>query len=436
MLVRSGLRYRDYSGDGRAFDDARAFVDYVLSHGRTAASDAWALVPYASADPFAVPYRGAHDERYCDPKGDPHCGRGDGLGFLEPDKVGEFGHALVLLYEATGEEKYLVAALRCADALSKHVQEGDSEHSPWPFRVDAKTNRLVRDAYSSNVILTIQLLDELERIGRSSDATRRARDLAFAWLEKFPMKNMAWQGFFEDIPNQKSPMDNPNQYSPGETARYFIRRGQAGDLERAKSLIRYIQETFVVDAKIGAGGMSPAILHGAETVSEQKADMAKMGSHTARYASLLAAVYEHTGDESFRERARRSFAWATHCADPSGIVKVGPDDVEGFWFSDGYGDYMVHFLDGMASVPAWVPTDRAHILRSTSVLRSVKLDLARVTYDPFAPGTDEVSVPARGAKVRIAGQVVEPRERRVLGSGEWLRIDRTLPGVVTISWER
>ena len=316
------------------------------------------------------------------------------------------------------------------------MKEGDRSHSPWPFRVDAKTGTVVRDTYSSNVILTIQLLDELARIGRGNDTHARARSLAMTWLERFPMKNMNWQGFFEDIPNQSGPSDNPNQYSPGETARYFLRRNEPGDLERAKSLVRFIQDTFVVEVKGGDGGMTPAMMHGAEMVSEQRADMAKMGSHTARYASLLAALYEHTGNDSFRERARRSFAWATYCIDPKGVVKVGPDDAEGFWFSDGYGDYMIHFLDGMAAVPAWAPRDKPHVLRSTAVLRSVSGTAQRLVYDPFGPGVDEVILPGEGAKVFVDGQEVRPRDRRPLPGGEWLRIERSYPGQVMIEWAR
>ncbi len=433
MLVRSALRYRDYSGDARPLDDARDFVDYVLARGLTSESDAWSLVPYASSEPYK-PYHGAPDTLCCGDK--PGCGCGDGVGFLEPDKVGEFGHALALLYVATEETRYLDAAMKCADALAKHVREGDKSHSPWPFRVDAKTGTVVRDPYSSNVIFAVQLLDELARIGRGNDAYARARSVAMEWLEKYPMKNMNWQGFFEDIPSQAGPSDNPNQYSPGETARYFLRRNESGDLERAKSLVHFIQKTFVVDVKEPDGSVTPAMMHGAETVSEQKADMAKMGSHTARYASLLAKLYEVTGDSSLRERASRAFAWATYCIDPKGVVKVGPSDQEGYWFSDGYGHYMIHFLDGMASVPAWVPRDRPHVTRSTTVIRSLNAADGLLTYKPFGPGVDELVVPGSGATVRVDGQELKPRARKALEGGEWLQVERNFPGDVTVQWAK
>jgi hypothetical protein len=37
----------------------------------------------------------------------------------------------------------------------------------------------------------------------------------------------------------------------------------------------------------------------------------------------------------------------------------------------GYADYIRHFMSGLASVPAWAPKDQDHLLRSTSVVRSI-----------------------------------------------------------------
>ncbi len=127
------------------------------AHGTTPADWDWASVPYASAGAGDVDYRGA-DDAWCD-----FCGRGDGLGVIEPDKVGELGYAYMQLFEATGDERYRDAAVACADALARHVRQGDETRSPWPFRVYAQTN-VAREEYSSNVIGAMMLFDELSRL--------------------------------------------------------------------------------------------------------------------------------------------------------------------------------------------------------------------------------------------------------------------------------
>jgi len=406
MLVRSSLRWYAYSGDRAPLDRTRALVDHVLDDGRTQKTDAWAEVPYSSANGGDLIYRGGDDVKYCEPH-EP-CGRGDGPGFLEPDKVGEFGHALVLLHQATGEEKYLVAAKLCADALAKYVTPGDANHSPWPFRVDAQKNEKVREPYTSNIVPTIMMFDALEAIGITNDAYKNARKLAHAWLLAYPVKTMHWQGFFEDIPIHEKPGTNPNQYSAGEAARFLLDRPDADPegAKHAREIVEWIAKTFAVDVTAPIGP-TPGHWHQAEVISEQQADMAKMGSHTARFASVLARLYEVTGDTSLRERARRSFAWATYCIDEKGVVKVGPDDREGYWFSDGYGDYMIHFLDGMAAIPAWAPRGEAHVLRTSSVPREVayeKGSLHFVVAD--GNGRDEIALPATPTSIAFDGKPI------------------------------
>jgi hypothetical protein len=404
MLVRSALRWYAYSGDRLPLDRARALVDHVLDNGRTQKTDAWAEVPYSSANGGDLVYRGGDDTKYCEPH-EP-CGRGDGPGFLEPDKVGEIGHALVLLHLATGEARYLDAARRCADALAKHVSAGDATHSPWPFRVDAQKGETVREPYGSNVVPTIAMFDALEAMGIADDSYRKARKLARDWLLAFPVRTMHWQGFFEDIPIHEKPGDNPNQYSAGEAARFLLDRPDVDPEgpKHAREIVEWIAKTFAVDVTAPIGP-TPGHWHGAEVISEQKADMAKMGSHTARFASVLARLYEVTGDSSLRERARRSFSWATYCIDEHGVVKVGPDDREGYWFSDGYGDYLIHFLDGMAAVPAWAPRGEAHVLRTTSVPREVSYTKGALHFlTAESDGTEEVLLPATPTSITFDGK--------------------------------
>jgi hypothetical protein len=433
MLVRSGLRWYAWSGDRAPADAARALVDHILSHGLTRDADAWSRVPYASANGGDLEYGGGDDARYCE-KHDA-CGRGDGRGFLEPDKVGELGHALVLLHRFTGEAAYLDAAARWADQLAAHVAPGDGARSPWPFRVDAATGTVVREPYTSNWVYTIAFLDELRAAGRATDAHARARDAAWSWLSRYPLSTMHWQGFFEDIPIFASPGDNPNQYSAGETARWLLDHpdDDPDAVAHARAIADWIAATFAVDTDAPGVGATPGHWHGADVISEQRADMAKMGSHTARYASLLARLYEASGDGSLRARARRSFAWATYCIDPRGVVKVGPDDREGYWFSDGYGDYLVHFLDGMAAVPAWAPAAEAHVLRTDDVLVDVDYAASSLRYRGTARGREQIRVPAAPKRVSVgdgATYDVEP----IPEGGALVTVHRTAAQPVAIEW--
>src|SRR5580658_76440 len=157
MLTDSAVLWYAFSGDRRAVDVARKTLDHQIAHGTTPADWDWGRVPYASANAGEVDYEGA-DDSWCD-----HCGRGDGLGVVEPDKVGELGFAYVQMFELTGEVRYRDAALACADALVKHVRHADDRVSPWPFRVYAHTG-IAREEYSSNVIGALTLFDELRRL--------------------------------------------------------------------------------------------------------------------------------------------------------------------------------------------------------------------------------------------------------------------------------
>jgi len=393
MLTDSAILYHAYTGDREVLERVREMLDHHLSHGRTEPSDAWALVPYACGDAGDPVYRGATDTRYCYQETNTPCGRGDGVGFLEPDKVGEFGHACLLFYEVTLEKKYLEAALLCADALALHVRPGTESSSPWPFRVDAKTGTRIREDYCANTIGPIRLLDELLRLrlGRTG-SYRRARALAWNWLMRYPVRNHVWTQYFEDVLIYPDYRVNLNQYCPLETARYLLQhpeldpQGQA----RAKAILDWVTAFFAADSVTMGGIPEKGRQWGAEVISEQVNDMDKMSSHTARFASVLALWYERTGDFEAKARAFRSFNWASYSTRANGLVKTSLDEGTGYWFSDGYGDYMRHFQRGLASVPEWAPANEDHLLGSTSVIRSVRYGDDEIAYQTFDKKSEEV----------------------------------------------
>ena len=97
-------------------------------------------------------------------------------GGIETDKIGELGIGYVLFYEMTGEEKYLEAGIHCADALAQHVRPGDADHTPWPFRVDARTGAVLDgEEYGGMITSPLRLVGELIRL-KKGDGARSQRE--------------------------------------------------------------------------------------------------------------------------------------------------------------------------------------------------------------------------------------------------------------------
>jgi hypothetical protein len=346
------------------------------------------------------------------------------------------------MFEQSGEPRYRDAAIACADALAKHASEGDVAHSPWPFRVYAQTN-VAREDYSANVIGAIALFEELERLRLGdTDSYARARRLAFDWLVRVPLSNDAWTGYFEDIEIQTDPAANPNQYTAMRTARWLLQHRDADPRWRdhVAHLLAWAEHTFGADTPNERGTQ-----WGATVMSEQRADMAKMGSHTARYGATTALWWEATGDAPALDRAARSLAWATYACDDKGIVAVGEDIHEGWWFSDGYGDYIRHFLVGMGAVPDWAPPGKAHLLRSTSVVTHVEYSAIRVAWTTFdADSMETLRLPSAPTKVSAGAGELQARDglddagyavQALASGGVVVRVHHRVPGEIAVVFQ-
>ena len=140
----------------------------------------------------------------------------------------------------------------------------------------------------------------------------------------FPMVNNAWSQYFEDVAVQSSYNSNLNQYNAMMVARYLLEHPEFDPNweTHARGLITWVENTFAQTN------------FGATTIREQQQFFYPMGSHTSRYASVNALLYEKTGDLVAKEKAYRAFNWATYMCRTNGIVIDGPD-VNNQWFSDG-----------------------------------------------------------------------------------------------------
>jgi hypothetical protein len=209
-----------------------------------------------------------------------------------------------------------------------------------------------------------------------------------------------------------------------ETARYLIEHPEldAGWMADARHLLNWVERFF-------AHGQ-----YGANAIGEQAVYNHPMGSHTARYASV-SAMYSEKGTETpiwnAFNNAQSSFAWASYMLNDDGSVTTGPDPQVSFesWFSDGYGDYIRHFLAGVGAHPPWAAGTGNHLLRSTSVIQDISYTAGRVDYRTFDLASQEVLildflpssvVSASGENLALRGDLAAPGwEVEDAGSGSY-----------------
>jgi hypothetical protein len=368
-------RLYPYTGDPNTLTFLQDFVDYELENGLTPDSYVWGGVPYTSANPGDRRYTGwsHHAEDY-----------------LEPHVVGADGYAYLRLYEMTGNTKYLHAALRCAQALAKNYRPGDANNSPWPVRCyarDGKVEGRGMGQYSANVVEPIMLFDELIRLDQGDvPSYRQVREAAWDWLQKYPMKNNVWVGYFEDV---APTMDNMNQVIPLEYARYVLLNPDK-DLDwrdHARKLIEWVKTT---------PKWPKYVLHGATFTAEQgngktfccNQPNQCCDSHTSRLAAVEALYYAKTGDPTYKEEAFRSYNWVTY------FQGMPPDAHTPFgnqwWFTDEFSDGPRRLMDAFWAVPEWAPADESHLVGSQSVTTKIAYNKGSVTYSTFDSSSTDI----------------------------------------------
>lgn len=382
QFVDSLVSWYPYSADEEAIGVVRSMLDHQLAHGTTPADWKWPRVPFATTCDDDPEYGG--------------CLRGMPREFkagIETDKVGELGIGYALFFEMTGEQKYLDAAVACGDALAKHVRAGDDTHTPWPFRIDARTGEAINgEEYGGMIVAPVRLFDELLRL-KAGDAGNlaKARDLAWKWLLKYPFQNNRWSGYFEDVAKDT---DNVNQASPTMTCYYLLAHRDPASIDPDWSgHVGHMLDW--VRLKLGRGPF-----FGAWAIDEQGkppeyracCSRAGLGSDTSRWGAINAMYYEKTGDAQAREDAFRSLNYATYFAASDGKVSCcGSDYHDQYWFDDGYADYIRHFMWAMGAIPEFAPKHENHLLRSTSIVQKVRYGKQRIEYRTFDAASTEVA---------------------------------------------
>ena len=351
-----------YSGNERIKENMKFMADYYLSHSLSPPQATWAGLPF----PYnTLVYSGIYD-------GDMVLGKD----YTQPDKAGSFGSELVRLYKTMSneryphatEKRYLESAIHIANALARKIQPGDENNSPWPFKVNAftgetgmlKNNNGTQSAtalssYTTNWAGSAELFLELVRMNQGNVGEyRNAFDSLLSWMKRYPMRNNKWGPFFEDIPGWSDTQINAMTW-----ARFVMghREFFPSWKQDVQSIIDWVYKTL---------GNDSWKAYGVTVVNEQTAYQTPGNSHTSRQAADELWFASLTGDRDMKAHAIRQLNWATYMVNHDGKNRYPRDEN---WLTDGYGDYVRHYLRAMAVAPELAPPSGEHILYSSSIVQ-------------------------------------------------------------------
>jgi hypothetical protein len=397
MILSSWELYYAYTGDRRIVDNMMYQADIYIDRGMSGPEAQWPNIPY----PCNTTRRAVYD-------GDLVLGKG----VTQPDKAGSFGAELVMLFKITGKDKYLDAAVKIADTLARHVRPGDENNSPLPFKVNAETGE-VKSTYTSNWSGTLRLFESLTALKRGdAGAYGRAFETISAWLKAYPLKNQKWGPFFEDI---KSWSDT--EINAGQIVWYMM--DNPGWNPAWKEDVRRAQ-----DWALKSLGLDHWKEYGLTVMGEQSVYKMQGQSHTARHASNELRYAELTRDFSRKAEAVRQLNWATYMVDDDGKNRWPNFQTYEIWWTDGYGDYIRHYLRAMASAPELAPA-APHLLRSSSVCTSITYKPGEIRYNVFdAASTEVLRMARKPTSVRAGDRLLTERADNDREGWTWQALPR------------
>ena len=427
MALSSWNLYYNYSGDESVLDNMKYMADYYLAHSLSPSNCKWPDLPY--------PYNNNVESGNYD--GDMILGKD----FIQPDKSGSFGYELVNLYKKTGDQKYLDAAIKIANTMAANVQPGDSENSPWPFKVNAITGQpgLIVDkvvwyegmskdisaknpgnkksSYTSNWTGTMELFSELASLQQGNvDAYKKAFDIVLNWLKAYPAKTNKWGPFFEDVPRWSDTQINAISY-----AMYILEHKELDPdwQTTVKNIFKWVHKELD-DKRYEKYGLL--------VTDEQTAYRQPGNSHSSREASVELMYWAATGDTTYVRNAIRMLNWATYMVDNDGKNFYPTNDI---WMTDGYGDYVRHYLRAMSAAPQLAPDNSDHQLHSTSLVKNISYQPESISYTVFdSVSTETFRLQSQPKKITVNGNSLKQVENINEEGWVWQLLDKG--GLLTI----
>ncbi len=410
MAMSSWALYYAYTGDTSLVEDMAYIASNYLQNSLSASNAAWPNLPYPcnTVNPTLPVYDGDFVL---------------GAGYTQPDKAGSFAFELLTLYKITGDTTYLNPAISIANTLATKVAPGDSATSPYPFKVNAQTGAIPLGIpgsnYTTNFVSIMLLFEQLQTLGLGDTAQYdSAYHTIKTWIQTYPQHTNNWGCFFEDISGPSNTETNAVNM-----ARYILNHPDWDNTYKqdARAILDWTYNTFADSAWSQ---------YNAIAIFEQSADLKPGGSHTSRYASTELIYAEKTSDTSRVAEAIRELNWATYLCDTSGQCRFSPAEGS-IWYTDGYGDYVRHFLRGMGAYPQIAPSTANHLLASSSVVTFVDYQPQVINYRTFDNSSYEtLRLTSKPLQVLVNG--VALNEQSNLNTQGWVWIPYATGGALKI----
>lgn len=353
-----------------------------------------------------------------------------GKGITQPDKAGSFGLELITLYKITGEQKYLDAARKIALTLAENIRVGDNDNSPWPFKVNAQTGevgwlytwpehqKVKPSVYTTNYAGTLELFTAMSRFdGSNKDIYQKAFENCLNWMKEYPLKTNKWGPFFEDVSGWSDTQINAMTF-----ARYILQNQKyfPNWQSDVKGIIEWVRNTL---------GNKEQIKYGVLATNEQTWYPVPGNSHSSRQAAVELMYTRMTGDTTYATNAVRQLNWATYTVNAKGWNRYVRDMI---WMTDGYGDYVRHYLRAMAEFPELAPDNKNKLLSSNSVVKDISYNSEKIEYQTYDSVSTEIfRLNRKPTRIFVDKQALKQLSDKVKLGYTWQSMNKG--GVLTIN---